>query len=296
MSFSNIRNVQRTGQIFGLAFLMIALVACGAADTQPPAATLTPVPTSTATPFASPTPEATATAIPTIPADQPEVTAETVFEGEEGASALGEFLEQFDEDEETLIQMIMEAADDQEIDPPLTIILPDDWRRGNSTLLMRDIVPDDVDGLRLLPFTLYTGPVTDGEGFIVLLWGFGSVMAFNPLMEIGAPDLWADGVRMLRLAVIEPGCNIGTDVQREYVIGGLPASGTQFSAVDCPETSDTRGWLAGIQQDGINFMFYIYTEPITAMDGPARAELQAILDTVEFNVDTLLESLTPSDP
>jgi len=83
------------------------------------------------------------------------------------------------------------------------------------------------------------------------------------------------------LAVIETGCNIGTDERREYSIGGLAAAGTQFAAVDCPALPDTRGWFAGLQQGGINYLFYAFTEPIDALDA-AAPELQAVLDTVRF--------------
>jgi hypothetical protein len=124
----------------------------------------------------------------------------------------------------------------------------------------------------------------------VLLWGFPSLVPTNALDPASAllgtapaPDLFADGLRLLRLAVIEPACNIGTDLRRDYRVGGLAAVGTQFAAVDCPQEADTRGWFAGVQSGGLNFIFYVYADPITAMD-MGRDELQAILDTVVFRV------------
>jgi protein-disulfide isomerase len=168
----------------------------------------------------------------------------------------------------------------ERIEPPLTIALPPGWQRGYDTLVM-----NDVDVLvRTIPLAVYTGPVTGGQGTIVLLWGFPNLVAGNPLAgEAIQPDLWADGLRLLRLAIIEQGCNIGTDMRLNYSIGGLAAAGTQFSAVDCPELADTRGWFAGLRQGGINFVFYMFTEPIGAMT-TAETELQAILDSVQFTV------------
>ncbi|PJF24317.1 MAG: hypothetical protein CUN53_18435, partial [Phototrophicales bacterium] len=110
------------------------------------------------------------------------------------------------------------------------------------------------------------------------------------------PNLWADGLRLLRLAVIEEGCNIGTDLRREYSIGGLAATGTQFSAVNCPELPDTRGWFAGLQAQNLNFVFYVFTTPITALD-EAAPTLQRILDSVAFQpLDTIQIPPTPALP
>lgn len=164
-----------------------------------------------------------------------------------------------------------------QVPPPLTIDLPDGWQAGYDVLVLQDI-----DAIRNLPFAVYTGPVTGGQGTIVLLWAFPNLLSGNPLLGEVAPDLWADGTRLLRLAIVEAGCNIGTDLRREYPIGGLTALGTSFAAVDCPALPDTRGWFAGLQQFDLNFVFYAFAEPITALDGPAEDELQAILDTVQF--------------
>ncbi|MCC6614683.1 MAG: thioredoxin domain-containing protein [Anaerolineae bacterium] len=179
------------------------------------------------------------------------------------------------------IVITLPPVQNQEIPPPLEMTLPDGWRVRHDTLLL-----GDVDAMRSVPFSYYTGPVTGGTGSIVLLWGFPNLVAGNPFDTSGLQvDLFTDGLRLLRLAVIEQGCNIGTDLRREYSIGGLTAVGTQFSAVTCPSTTDTRGWFAGLQQNGINFIFYAFTDPIEAIDG-ARPELQAILDSVRFAFPT----------
>jgi hypothetical protein len=249
---------------------LVLLAACDALADEQPQPTATPTLLPSLTPTASPTTAPIATATPDDPLPQ-------------------------DALEDEYAQMVIEAAQGQEIDPPVEIALPEGWRQFNATQVIQDVA-----GAYLVPFTVYSGPVTGGDGYIILLWGFGSLSrAVNPLLaEEGAfePDLWADGVRLLRLAVVEPGCNIGTDVRREFTVGGLPAAGTYFSVVDCPETVDTRGWLAGLRQDGMNFLFYTYAEPISAMDGPAHGELQAVLDSVTFRVEDLLDLVVTSTP
>lgn len=177
----------------------------------------------------------------------------------------------------------------ESLEPPLTLSLPAGWRYGYDALVMNDV---DV-AMRTIPVAVYTGPVTGGTGTIVLLWGFPNLVALSPLQtQTLEPDLWSDGLRLLRLTVIEQGCNIGTDLRTEYTIGGRAATGTQFSAVDCPDLPDTRGWFAGLQENGINFIFYVFTDPIDAMN-TAEPELQAILDTVEFRVP-LAVTATPA--
>lgn len=163
----------------------------------------------------------------------------------------------------------------EQIEPPLTITLPDGWSSGYDALVLQDI-----DGIRPIPFAVYTGPVTGGTGTIVLLWGFPNLINANSVAV--EPDIWTDGTRLLRLAVVGDGCNVGTDLRRMYSVGGIQAIGTQFAAVDCPDLPDTRGWFAGVRQFNVNFVFYAYTEPIAAMDGSAPDEIQAILDTVQF--------------
>ncbi|MEO8392117.1 MAG: thioredoxin domain-containing protein, partial [Chloroflexota bacterium] len=117
------------------------------------------------------------------------------------------------------------------IAPPLTMGLPQGWSRAYDALVLQDI-----DGIRPIPFALYSGPVTGGTGYIVLLWGFPNLVKFSgaPSADI-QPDVWTDGTRLLRLAIVETGCNVGTDLRRNYSVGGLQAIGTQFAAVKCPQ-------------------------------------------------------------
>ncbi len=178
---------------------------------------------------------------------------------------------------------LVEPLTGEQIPPPLTLTLPDGWGYAYDGLIIQDI-----DGLRAIPFAVYQGDVVGGTGTIVVLWGFPNLVGVSPAdIARAEPNLWADGLRLLRLAVIEEGCNIGTDLRREYSIGGLAATGTQFSAVNCPELPDTRGWFAGLRAHNLNFVFYVFTTPITALDGAAPA-LQRILDSVAFQpLDTI---------
>jgi hypothetical protein len=226
--------------------LALLLTACVQAD---------PTPTPTLVPSSTPTQAAPATATPPPPTDEPEATEEVIV---------------------LPVTPLAGSADP----PPIDIRLPAGWRVGYDTFAMFD-----VDTLRAVPLAVYRGPVPDGTGTIVLLWGFPSLMAMQlpaPGTPVPTPDLWVDGLRLFRLALVDAGCNPGTDVQRSYRIGDRQAVGTQFAIVDCPESPDTRGWFAGLEAGGLNYVFFVYTEPLEAIDS-ARAELQAILDSVVFH-------------
>ncbi len=238
--------MMRLVRLFALT-LTALLAACAGTVPTP---TLTPVPSSTPTPLATSTPASTPT--PTNAEPTPISLQLTPLAGAGAA-------------------------------PPVTMKFPPGWGYAYDTLALVDV--DNT--LRPIPLAVYRGPVTGGTGTIVLLWGFPNFLAGGLLTLPGtptpAPDLWSDGLRLFRLALVDAGCNSGTDLQRPYSIGGLAATGTQFAIVDCPESPDTRGWFAGLQVGGLNFVFYMYAEPITAMDS-AWNELQAILDTAVFTV------------
>ncbi|MGQ9888272.1 MAG: hypothetical protein ACUVSX_07245 [Aggregatilineales bacterium] len=233
-----------------LAVTLSALLAACAGTAPTP--TLTPVPSNTPTPPATATP--TRAPIPTPPDAEP-----------------------------TPIPLQLTPLAGVGAAPPVTMNFPPGWAYAYDTLALVDV--DNT--LRPIPLAVYRGPVTGGTGTIVLLWGFPNFLAVSPLTLPGtptpAPDLWSDGLRLFRLALVDAGCNAGTDLQRPYSVGGLAATGTQFAIVDCPESPDTRGWFAGLQVSGLNFVFYMYAEPITAMDS-AWSELQAILDTAVFTL------------
>jgi hypothetical protein len=185
------------------------------------------------------------------------------------------------------------------VPPPINITLPQGWKVGYDAQVLADVEPNK---FRIVPVAFYTGPISGGTGNIAVYWGFpnlvtpstdamaqaamGMTLAVTP-----EADLWSDGVRLLRSAVIEPDCNVGVDVRRSYRIGLLSAEGTQWSAVTCKSgLPDTRGWFAGVKEQGVNFVFYVFSDPINAMD-TSSGELQAILDTVRFHVEDM--TLTP---
>jgi hypothetical protein len=164
------------------------------------------------------------------------------------------------------------------IPPPFTITLPEGWGRASDTFIY-----EELGDVVTVPFVLYQGPVTGGRGTILVLWNFRSAAAANPL---GTPTTerfnWSDGLRLLRYPVFEPTCNIGTEPQRTFSVGGRPATGTNFAAVDCPGLPDTRGWFAGLTVNDVPFVFYVYADPLEAMANSVPWELQAILDSVVF--------------
>ena len=192
----------------------------------------------------------------------------------------------------TPAQILLAVEEGQEIEPPIQITLPAGWEH-----IYRVHVYEDFDGeFRLVPAAVYHGPVTGGTGFIILLWAFENIVPLNSIT--GQPDtlnLHSDGLRLLRFVVIEPGCVIGTDVERGFTVGGQAATGTYFSVVGCEETVDTRGWFAVLQQERMNFAFYLYTEPLEAMNGIAMAEIEDILDTVTFHVSEMLTATPPAE-
>jgi len=163
------------------------------------------------------------------------------------------------------------------VPPPLSLTLPQGWRFGHDTIIFQD-----VDTFSDVPLALYEGPVAGGQGTIVLLWNFPSFVPFSP-QDSAQERIWLDGLRLLRLLVFDASCNLGTAPQRSYSVGGREALGTTFSVVDCGDGApDTRGWFAGLEVDGIGYLFYVYTDPIEAMGGQAAFDLQAILDGVEW--------------
>ena len=132
--------------------------------------------------------------------------------------------------------------------------------------------------------------------FIFLLWAFENIVDFNPISgSPGELNLHGDGLRLLRLALIEPDCVIGAYDEQQFEVGGLPATGSPFSVVGCSGSVDTRGWFAVLRQDDVNLAFYIFAEPLEAMGGPARSELESILDTVTFHVAEMLFTTPTGD-
>lgn len=178
-----------------------------------------------------------------------------------------------------------------QIAPPLEITLPEGWQFGYDNL-----VYEDIDGeIDSVPIAVYRGLIegTDSAGqsvettgWIILVWGYDSVIAANPFLPpSGSFNPWLDGQRILRLLVFSNECVIGLAPQREYSIGELEATGTTYSVINCPnDEPDTRGWFAAVNVDGINFAFYLYADPLQGTNSPFEFALQSILDTVVFKV------------
>lgn len=195
----------------------------------------------------------------------------------------------------TSAPMIIEPLLGLGVQPPFEITLPEGWVLVlRDTYAYRDILGDDIDGqLETLPIDVYIGPVLEGEavGWLVVVWGYDSLIPFDPELsneEMSLRASWLNGLRMLQFVTFDARCNIGTAPQQDYTIGELPAIGTSFSAVDCPfEQPDTRGWFAALNIDGLNFAFYAYVDPIQPPGSLALDELQAIMDTVVFDVGAI---------
>jgi len=229
---------------------LLLIAACGP--------TAEPTPTATLVPSSTPTLDVTQTPLPTLTETPPplDVTQEP-----------------------TVVLQITQLAGSGDA-PPLDMNFPPGWAYRYDNYLL-----PDVDGLRPVQIAYYEGPVTGGTGKILIFWAFPNMV--DPFTQQGEPipesDLWSDGLRLFRLAMVDRGCNSGTDLKRTYRIGNLSASGTQFSIIDCPESPNTRGWFAGVRVKDINFVFFVYAEPIEAMD-TADGELQAILDSAIFRI------------
>ncbi len=255
---------------------MISLLCLWSAACAPaPAPTSTPLPPSqTPVPTSTSTPEPTATLTFT---PQPTLPPQTPSPG--------------------VTRIPLEPLIRTDLSAPLTIDLPETW-----TVLFEDALPmQEGAGIGMLPFSVYTGPVQGGTGFISVIWAFPNITSCVPEIIPGmvgsepVVNLRSDGLRLLYLAMVEPGCRLGTD-DRTFMVGDREAEGGYFAAEDCPELPDVRGWFAALQVENINFAFYVYAEPIQAMDDPAvRAALQAIMDTIRFDMSLLPEPRTP-DP
>ena len=149
---------------YWILFVCVALLvsACGGGAPEPTAETLpTFTPEPTLVPTLQPSP------LPTL---QPSITPEP-------------------ETTPTNTAVPAEAMLEEEVPPPLTMDLPDGWQLGSGVRLFNDI-----GDLRVVPFGFYTGPVTGGQGFIVVLWDFPNAVSGNPFLAEGTePDLYVDG-------------------------------------------------------------------------------------------------------
>jgi hypothetical protein len=155
--------------------------------------------------------------------------------------------------------------------PPLSIDIPAEWDAIHVLVpVANGIAAGNV------AMSVYEGSLGNGlTGTIWIIWGFPNVL--NPR---GEADLWSDGLQLLR-GLLFDGCNIGIDAKRDYVVGSLPAVGTIFSAVDCPEGDDIAGWFAALRVSGGNYAFFMGVQPVDRV-GEGIAQLQPVIDSVVF--------------
>lgn len=176
--------------------------------------------------------------------------------------------------------------------PPFTIELPDGWELVlRDTFMYKDLIEDSDGALETLPIDVYRGPIDNGDGWIVMLWGYDSIVPFDDTLtreDYQTRAAWLNGLRMLQFVVFDEACNIGTSPRRTYSVGGLDAIGTTFNVIDCPyEMPDTRGWFAALNVGGLNFSFFVYADPIQAVNSDFESDLQQILDHIEFDVESI---------
>jgi hypothetical protein len=175
--------------------------------------------------------------------------------------------------------------------PPFDIDLPANWQYGFQSLPIRDRLVQ-----ASMNVAVYKGPIQGGTGTIIVLWGFpslgppptpaggqlpGTVVPGTLSPDMQQQMLWADGLRLLQGTVVDITCNVGNHSRGEFKIGGQPAYGEYFAAVQCQAEPDATGWFAGLNQYGGNFLFYVLIEPPQAYNN-GRSEMQKILDTVVF--------------
>lgn len=194
--------------------------------------------------------------------------------------------------EDTRIPVTLNPSVITDLEAPIRIDIPQGWRYGSDAML----VPGS-EGVTLIPFSIYQGEVTGGQGTIIVLWAFENIIPAAPSgTALSGFNLFADGLRLLLFVVIEPECQFGYNDERSFTVGGIEGRGTFFIAQECPEELPSlQGWFSAFRLNKLNFAFYAYTEPHDALVGPARDELQAILDTVVFDF-SLLPTPAPTDP
>ena len=183
--------------------------------------------------------------------------------------------------------------------PPLKIKLPQGWKYGYQIVPIQAALVESSMNL-----AVYVGPVPNGVGTILVLWGFPSIGSPNVGTTPGSgasatpgPNpivmqmLYADGLRMLQGTVLDITCNVGTSDQRAFTVGGVSGTGTYFNVSQCQGEADTAGWFVGVNDHGRSFLFYMYVEPIEAYND-ARGDLQRILDTVTFDLPAPTPTVT----
>ena len=246
--------------------LSIVLVACGGGDSESaPTETALP-PTDTLVPSLTPTEIPTRVPNPTLP---PTSTSE--------ADAIEPTI--------TPIRVTVEPLTGEQFPPPLTIDVPDDWQNWYDTLVYNN-VENELTSTR---FANFFGSIEGGVGSIVVLWGFSSTATIDRITgEMNIINFYTQGLRLFGLLIAEIDCNTSFGDEQQFNIGTYPAVGASITAIDCPQYPNLAGWFAGLQVDGVNFLFYVYAEPDDALTTENIDTLQAMLNSVQFNVPEFL--------
>jgi len=185
----------------------------------------------------------------------------------------------------TPVRVTVEPLTGEQIPPPLTIDIPDDWQNWYNTLVYNN-VENELTSTR---FATFFGPVEGGTGSIVVLWGFSSTATIDRTTgEMNIINFYTQGLRLFSLLIAEIDCNTSFGDEQQFNIGTYSAIGASITAIDCPEYPNLAGWFAGFQVDGVNFLFYVYTEPDEALTTETIDTLQEMLNGVQFNVPEFL--------
>jgi hypothetical protein len=176
--------------------------------------------------------------------------------------------------------------------PPIDIILPPGWAYAYRNIPIRDSFITSTTNI-----AIYQGPMRSGIATIVVLWGFPALAPQPSLTPIPgtataipeSPEdfimklLWLNGLRLLQGTIVDISCNIHHyGMNTGLTVGKMRAIGEIFAVTQCQNEPDTVGWFVGTQQHGINYLFYIYVEPVEVYN-EGRGDLQAILDSVVFH-------------
>jgi hypothetical protein len=255
-----------------LVALMLLLAACEATVQAPPPSLdpNTPQPP-VGTPSTSTVPPATR-----VPTNTPQAAPPTLTPQPSATIS----------NEPTLETLALNPRVGTDLEPPIRIDLLDGWTVVSDALMLPDF-----GELTVVPFAFYSGPVAGGTGNIAILYGFENLV---PEFGDRTPNVYADALRLLLFAVIEPTCEYSFEEERQFFVGDRQARGTVYAADTCPEDLPSlSGWFAALNVDGLNFAFYAYVEPIAGLSAASRGELQSILDSVEFDF-SLLSTIEPA--
>ncbi|GIK28140.1 MAG: hypothetical protein IT298_16380 [Chloroflexi bacterium] len=267
-----------------LALIVVFVLAACEATTAPPApvtldAPLVPVATSMAPAGTPPTPDRTArTLVPT----------NTLFVAPVATASptAGPTDEPPPTDDPDQVVVTLSPLVITDVEPPVHIQLPKGWTVASDAIIMPEL-----DELGVVPFGYYRGPITGGTGVITVLYGFPNLVSG---IGGGSANVFTDALRLLLFAIIEPECEYSFDEERPFRMGEITARGTYYAADECPDgLPSLKGWFAAFNVEGLNVAVYAYVEPLEAYDGPGRAELAAVFDSVTVDL-SLLATETPT--